>query len=41
MALNDIFQLGEDTNKMKELFPRWNDWVYQLMIHEAKSLKIT
>ena len=38
IALNEIFNLGQSTKRMKQIFPAYNDFVYQSLIKAAKSM---
>lgn len=39
IALNDIFLLGHDSEKLKDKYPDFNNWVYDLMIETSRQLQ--
>ncbi|MFA4887527.1 MAG: hypothetical protein WC595_04905 [Candidatus Nanoarchaeia archaeon] len=40
IALNEIFNLGQDSRALKKEYPEFNTFVYEKLIENAKRLKI-
>ncbi len=39
IALNDIFNLGEDTDKLMEKHPEYHRWTYNILLSAAGKIK--